>query len=216
MLYERTHLSVTTRRQGTLRPCKNIQQKGTRHATQRHLPIDAAKGEVIDLVAERRNIRPLGGVQIDYQDVLSCEVDVRCQVKGKRRVTSFIFTEPYAIDPHRRCQHRALKIDENMPAARLGGQLESPPIHGYEFVGFVIETVPRQGHVRVRQNHTFKCGVVEILFVCRRNDRAVVPPVAVDRQNYSAVRGGSAGLSRISLDSPVRQGRTSQYGSSGS
>src|SRR6516225_10441263 len=99
MLYVRIHLHVRTRRQGTLRPRKNIRQKGTRPDTQRHLPIEAAKGQVIDLVAERRNIRPLGGVQIDYQDVLSCEVDVRCQVKGKRRVTSFIFAEPYAIDP---------------------------------------------------------------------------------------------------------------------
>ena len=63
------------------------------HDAQRNLAIDAAEGEVVDLVAEGRNVRALGGVELHGKNVVAGGSRMRRQIEGERRVTAFVLAE---------------------------------------------------------------------------------------------------------------------------
>ena len=70
---------------------ENIVDVGGGNDAEPDFAIDAAEGEVVDLIAEGRNVVALGGVEIDGQDIFAVEIDVRSQVERKRRVAAFVF-----------------------------------------------------------------------------------------------------------------------------
>ena len=63
------------------------------HNAQRNFAVDAAESEVVDLVAERRYVGALAGIDVDGKDILSIEIEMRRQVEGERSVSTFVFAE---------------------------------------------------------------------------------------------------------------------------
>ena len=55
--------------------------------------------------------------------------------------------------------------------ARVGRQLETPAIEGDELVGFVVEAVPRQGNVGMRNHHAREFRIVKVEVVRTCNER---------------------------------------------
>ena len=72
---------------------ENVLDKGRGHDSQRDFAVNAAEGEIVDFVSERRNVGALGGIDIDGENVFSVEVEVRRQLEGERRVSAFVFAE---------------------------------------------------------------------------------------------------------------------------
>ena len=79
--------------QHVLRLGKDIFDKGRRNDAQRNFAVNAAEGQVVNLIAERRNVGPLAGIDIHRQHVLSVEIDVRRKVKGERRVSALVLAQ---------------------------------------------------------------------------------------------------------------------------
>ena len=77
----------------------NVVYISGRDDTQSDFAIDAAKGEVVDLVTEGRYVGALGGVYLDREDVISVGVEVFSEFKRERRETSSVFTEQNSVDP---------------------------------------------------------------------------------------------------------------------
>ena len=73
-------------------------------------------------------------------------------------------------------------------------QLEAAPIDGDEFVGLVVEAVPGQLDVGVRDDHLLESGVVEVFAVRGFGLRRAIAPVAVDGQNDAATLLGGTVL----------------------
>src|ERR1017187_976786 len=87
---------------------KKVIQVRSRHDAQRDFAVDAAKGEVVDLVAKRRNIRPFAGINLDRQHVFAVKVHVSRELKRERRIATLVFAEPKAVQPDGRSGHYAL------------------------------------------------------------------------------------------------------------
>ena len=111
---------------------------------QRNFAVDAAEGEIVDLVAERRNVGAFGGIDIDGEHIFSVEIEMRGQVEGERSVAAFVFAELGAVDPDSGGGHHAFKVDEDMFASGLRGQLEMAAVNRDELVSLLVEAVPRQ------------------------------------------------------------------------
>ena len=91
--------------------------------------------------------------------------------------------ETRAVDPYGRGGHHPFEIYEDALALGGGRKFEAPPIERDKLVSLLIEAVPRQSNVGVRDDDLIKPGVVEILIVPSFNDSAAVAPFAVDGQN---------------------------------
>src|SRR5271170_5916026 len=117
------------------RLCEDVLDEGLGDDAQRDFAIDAAEGEIVDLVAEGRDVGSLAGVEIDGQQVVSVEVDVRSELEGEWRVAAFVFAELSSVDPDGRGGHGAFKVDEDTFAFGLGGELEASAVDGDKFVG---------------------------------------------------------------------------------
>src|SRR5207249_9052829 len=68
--------------------------------TQRDFAVNAAEGEVVDFISKGRNVGALSGIDVDGEDVLSVEIEVRSQIERERRVSTFVFAEACAVDPY--------------------------------------------------------------------------------------------------------------------
>src|SRR5262249_18476635 len=140
---------------------ENVFDEGAGNDAEPDFAIDAAEGQVVDLVAERRDVGALGGVEIDGENIFTGKVDVRGEMEGERRVAAFVFAELGAVDPDGGGGHGAFEIDEDVFAARFGGELEFAAVERDEFVALVIETVPGELRVGVRNHDAFELRVVE-------------------------------------------------------
>ena len=137
-------------RQNIFRAHENILDEGRGNDAQGDFAVDAAEGEVVDFVAERWNVGALGGVDIDGEDILSVEIEVRRQVEGERRVATFVFAELGAVDPDGGGGHHAFEVDEDVLASGFRGKLEAATVERDELVGLLVEAVPREPDVGVR------------------------------------------------------------------
>ncbi len=152
--------------QHILRLGENILDESWRDDAQRNFAINAAEGQVVNLVAERRNVRPLAGIHVHRQHILSVEIDVRCQVKRERRVAALVLAQSRAVDPHGGGGHDAFKVHEDAMAAGLGRKLEAAPVAGDELVTLFVKAVPGQADVGVGNDDALVSGVVEVTRVC--------------------------------------------------
>ncbi len=172
--------------QHVARTSKDIVNPGVGHNAQRNLAIDAAKGHVIDLVAERRNIRALSGVKLHAQHVVAIEMQMLSQLEGERCVSSLVFAQARAVDPNRGGGHGALEIDEDPLSACAGRQSKAASPGGDELVILVVEAMPGKTRIAVRQHHAAEMRVVEFRR-CGGVDLARgIPPVAIHRENLPA------------------------------
>ena len=150
-----------------------IFNKGRGNDAQRNFAVDSAEGQVVDLIAERRNVGTLAGIDIHHQHVLAVEIDVRREVERERRVSALVFAQARAVDPHGRSGHGAFEIHEHTLAAGFGRKLETAAVAGDELVSLFVEAVPgqarrwceesRRARIRSRRNRVrerppHRCG----------------------------------------------------------
>src|SRR5580704_2579022 len=161
ILHEAIDFEGRSGRQDILRSYEDVLNKRRGHDSQGDLTVDAPEGEVVNLVTERRNIGPFAGININRQHILSVEVEMRRQLKGEWRVSALILSQPCSVDPDGRGGHYAFKVNENVLSARFRRKLEATAIKGHELVSLLIETMPWQGGIRMRDHDLLKSGVVE-------------------------------------------------------
>jgi hypothetical protein len=77
---------------------EHVLDKHRRHDAQRDFAIDAAEGQVVDVLAEGRDIGPFGGIHLDGQDVGRVRLQVRRQIEGEGCVAAAILAELVAVD----------------------------------------------------------------------------------------------------------------------
>src|SRR6266478_3352755 len=114
MLKEAIHIQGWMLGESIFGLCKNILNKRAGNDAQRNFAVDASESEVVDLMAKRWNIRPLGGVHIYSEHIFSAKVDVRCQIEKEWRVAAIVFAKTRAIDPDRGGGHDSLEVNENV------------------------------------------------------------------------------------------------------
>jgi hypothetical protein len=151
--------------QNIFRLGENILYKCRGHDAQRNFAINAAESQVVNLVAERRDVRPFAGINIHDEYVLPVEIDVRCKVKRERCVAALVLSHAGAVDPHRGGGHDAFKIHEDAMAAGLGWKFEAPPVAGDELVALLVKAVPGQPEVRMRHDDALKTGIIKVACV---------------------------------------------------
>src|SRR5215469_8535112 len=81
ILYEALDIDRGVSAQNLFRPDKNIFDEAFRHDPERYLAVNAAKGEIVDLVAEGGDIRALRRVHIHGQNVFPIPSDMRRELK---------------------------------------------------------------------------------------------------------------------------------------
>ena len=165
---------------------KDIFDKGRRNDAKRDFAIDAAEGQVVNLVAEGRNVRALAGIQIHRQHVLAIEIEMRSEVKRKRRVSALVLAQALAIDPDGGSGHGAFKIHEDALAPGLGRKFEAAAVAGDEFIAFFVKAVPGQADVGMRNHDALISGVVEIAGVRAFRHGATEAPVAIHGQHQAS------------------------------
>src|SRR5882724_184110 len=192
---------------------EDILKERRRNNKQRNFAVNAAEGQVVDLMAERRNVRSLAGIDIHRQQVLSVEIEVRCKVKGKRRVATLVFAQLLAVDPNGGGGHDAFEVHEDAATPCLGRKLKAAAVAGDEFIALFVKAVPGQADVGVGNDDALIAGVVEIARVRSIHDRAAKSPVPIQRQNQPTLRshrlGGGVG------QGGACDGRTRDEGASG-
>ncbi len=169
-----------------LRLREDVFQMRCRHGAQPHVAIDAAKREVINRAAEGRNVGALGGIELDHQDVLAVPIEVGRELERKRRVAALVFAEALAVEPHGARRHGAVEVHEDVLAAGLRRNAEVAAVGGDELRAFLVEAVPREPLVGVRDDDALEFGIVEgararVLHALRRE-----APVAIHAQHEAA------------------------------
>lgn len=138
----------------------DVFEKGLGDDAERDLAIDAAEGEVVDLVAEGRDVGAFGGVDVEGEKIFAGGVEMLGQLEGKRRVASAVFAELRAVEVDGGCGHNAFEVDEDAPSVS-GGDVERATVKRDELIGLVVKAVPGQANVSVRDDDAGKAGVVE-------------------------------------------------------
>src|SRR5215471_760967 len=134
MLNETIHVDGGFLTQHILRTNEDVFYERGRNYSQRYLAINAAEGEVIDFVSERRNVSPLAGIDIHRKDVFSVKINVRSQIERERRVSAFVFAETCAIDPNSGSGHHSFEVNKYVLTSGLNRQFEATSIERDEFI----------------------------------------------------------------------------------
>ena len=86
---------------------------------QMRVSIEAAEeGEV---GVERRDVGVEGVVDLDGDDVVRADADIRCDVKDESRETALMFAERIAVDPNVRDGEGGVEFQKEMAAGVVGG-----------------------------------------------------------------------------------------------
>jgi hypothetical protein len=170
---------------------KNILDKCCWNDAPPDFSIDPSKSQIVDLIAKRRDVRPLRRVHIHRQHIFSAEIDVRRQIKRKRRIAALVLAEAHAIDLNGRGGHHSFEIDENTLATRLGWQTKTSSVDGPKLTLLFVEAVPGQPYICVRNSDALKRGVVKLPRVRFFDKCMAVTPTSVDRKNLPALGTGS-------------------------
>jgi hypothetical protein len=148
-----------------------------------YFAIDAAEGQIVDLVAEGRNICTLGGIDLDDEDVLSTPLHMIGKFKAKGREAAFVFAQARAVDPDGGGGHDSFEIDEDALPTRGGRQFEAAAIYRDKFVELFVEAVPGQLDVGVRHHDALEGGVVEAGSDCGLSESRTIAPISIDGEN---------------------------------
>ncbi len=175
--------------QNILRLGKNILDKSRRHDAKRDLAVNASEGQVVNLIAEGWNVRPLAGIKVHRQHILAIEIEVRSEVKRKRRVPALVLTQPMAIDPDGGSGHGPFKIHEDALAPGLGRKFEAAAVAGDELIALFVKAMPGQANIGMGNHDALVSGVVEIAGVRAFRHGTAETPVAIHGQNQAS-RGG--------------------------
>src|SRR3974390_2130111 len=122
--------------------------------------VDAAEGQVVNLVSERRNVGTFARIDIDSQNIFAVEIEMRGEIKGEWSIATFVFAETNTVNPHGRGGHDPFKIHEDVFAFGFRGQAETSAIERDELVRLVVKAVPGETHVGVRNDDAVEGGVI--------------------------------------------------------
>src|SRR5580698_4891921 len=171
-----------------------ILEKCPWYHAQGDLTINASERQIVNLVAEGRNIRPLARIHIHGQNIFAVNIKMRSEIETERRVSAPVFSDPRAVDPHGGCRHHAFEVDKYVPSARFRRELEMTPITGNELIGLLVKTVPGHTNIGVGNNHPFIGEIVEALKVRPFYHLAAVKPAAIHGENQTAFGGALSAL----------------------
>ena len=130
---------------------ENIRQANVVGRQQLHVPINAAKGQVIDGIPEGGDIRPFAGIHADQQAVLPFPQPPG-GFQGKGGVATPMAAKAFPVQKNLGAGHDAFEMEEGT-ACRLGGvRLEKPRIEGSVLVILFIKIGQR--HLPVRMGQT--------------------------------------------------------------
>src|ERR1035438_2442697 len=174
-------------RENVFRLRKDVLNEGLRDDSQKNFAIDAAEGEVVDLVTEGRNVVAFGGIDFHCENVVAVEVNMRREFKRERRVASLVFTQTHAVEPDGGGGHHSFKVDEDTLVAGGGGQAEAAAINGDELVGFLVEAVPRHAEIGMGHGDAGKVGVVKVAGARRGRGGGAITPIAIEGQQPAAL-----------------------------
>src|SRR5215469_11261729 len=85
------------------------------------------------------------------QHVVTVPPHIRRQFERKRCISSFVFAKWMPIDPDCAGCHCAFKVHKKPFTASTRGYSEVPPVRRNELVLCIVEAVPGEKFVRVRQ-----------------------------------------------------------------
>src|SRR5207302_4972173 len=186
MLNETIYIHAWGRREHIFRMGEDGLDERGGDNTQRDFAINAAEGEVVDFISKGRNVGALSGIDVDGEDVLSVEIEVRSQIEGKGRVSALVFAEACAVDPNGGSGHHAFEIDEHVLAFGRGRKFEAAAVKGDELIRLLIKAVPWKRNIGVRDDDLVKLGVIERLVVAAFRLSTAVSPFAVDGQDEAS------------------------------
>src|SRR5579871_3069861 len=187
----------------------NIFNESSRHHAQRHVAINSAECQIVDVLSERRNVLALGGIDRYGDHVIAADMKMRRDLERKRRVAAPIFRKLVTVYRDLRRRHRAGEIDEHAFALPRRRRMKVTPIRRDKLKVRFLKAVPGQADVGVRQRDTLPFRVVEGRRRESRRSFAAVSPIAVQiiaspRWNGSRSRGGSG--FRLGLEGASRHG----------
>src|SRR5258707_10222405 len=208
MLQETIHVQRRLRSEHVLGPGKYVLDKSSRNNAKSYFAVNASKSEVVDFVTKGRDVGALAGVDIDRKDVLAFKVEVRSEFEGEGCVPSFIFSQPYCVEPNCRGSHDSFKVNEHSLPTRFLRHPETAPINRNELIFLLVKSMPRQANIGVRNDYAFKVRIVEILRVPRFRQLLTVPPVPIHRKDQPSLLVGI--LCSVSKDMRHETGTSNQ------
>src|SRR5260370_37282174 len=103
------------------------------------------------------------------------------QLKRKWREPALIFAQRNAVDPDGRGRHRSFKVKENTLAFQAPRRFEATAISRNKLVGLVVEAMPWQEHVGVRNDNLFKTGIIKFNCLGPLHLARGIAPATIDR-----------------------------------
>ena len=169
----------------------DVLEEDLRDDAEGDLAVDAAEGEVVDLVAEGRDVGALGRVDVEREYVVARGIEVVGELEGKGRVAAAILAEFVAVEVDGGGGHDAFEVDEDALAGGGVGDFQLAAVGGDELVVLVLKAVPRQRNIAVRDDDFGKARVVKAGLVRAFDDGRVIAPAAID-----GVHGAAGGHAR--------------------
>ena len=194
---------------------ENIFDESGRNNAEGNFAIDSAKGEVVNLVPKGRDVRALARIDVDSQNILTVEIEMGSEIEREGGVATFVLAKANAVNPNGGGGHHAFEIDEDMLSLGFRRQTKPTTIKRDELIGSVIETVPGQAYIGVRDDDTIKGGVVKFFAVGTVDNGFAVSPIAIDGNDQPAIRRIEGRERRITSESARCKGCASEHGGGG-
>ena len=156
------HHNRPLRRQRRHRLGIDVFDKGLRHYAKLHAAVDAAEGQVVDVLTERRDVFALGRIQRHRDHIVSAVFQVRRDLETEGCVAALVLVELVPIHGYRGCGHRTAEIEEDALALPFRQPTKVAPVSGDVLKACLIETVPRQTDVGVWQSDLLPRRIVEL------------------------------------------------------
>ena len=109
-----------------------------------NLAVDAAVGQIVRKLSERRDVIALPGVALDRDDVVSSECDKICDLASEGGISAVMLSHVRAVDPDFRRVRHAVKREEKPFAVPFTGQREDLAVTRDRLIFFFIEIVKRR------------------------------------------------------------------------
>ena len=149
-------------RQHCHRPGIDVFDEGLRHHAKLHAAVDAAKGQVIDVLAKGRDVAALRRIEFHRDHIVSAVLQVLRDFETERCVAALVLVELVPVHGDGGGCHRAGEIEKDAFALPLRRRAKVTPVGGDKLKAALIKTVPRQAHIGVRQGDLLPRRVIEI------------------------------------------------------
>ncbi len=103
------------------------------------------------------------------------------QLKRKWREPALIFAQRNAVDPDGRGRHRSFKVKENTLAFQGPRRFEASAVSRNKLVGLVVEAMPWQEHVGVRNDSLLESRIIKFDCFGSLHLARGIAPATIDR-----------------------------------